>query len=48
MNRGFVVLIQRAFAKNGIHCDVVHAADVPGSNKELIRKTDKVDSRKML
>jgi transposase len=26
---------------------VVHAADVPGSNKELIRKTDKVDSRKI-
>ena len=39
--------IQRAFAKRGIHCDVVHAADVPGSNKELIRKTDKVDSRKI-
>jgi len=39
--------IQRCFAKKGIHCDVVHAADVPGSNKELIRKTDKVDSRKI-
>ena len=39
--------IQRSFAKKGIHCDVAHAADVPGSNKELIRKTDKVDSRKI-
>ena len=39
--------IQRSFAKKGIQCNVVHAADVPGSNKELIRKTDKVDSRKI-
>jgi transposase len=39
--------IQRSFAKKGITCNVVHAADVPGSNKELIRKTDKVDSRKI-
>ena len=39
--------IQRSFTKKGIHCDVAHAADVPGSNKELIRKTDKVDSRKI-
>ena len=39
--------IQRSFAQKGIHCDVVHAADIPGSNKELIRKTDKVDSRKI-
>jgi transposase len=39
--------IQRSFAKKGISCSVVHAADVPGSNKELIRKTDKVDSRKI-
>lgn len=39
--------IQRSFAKKGINCRVVHAADVPGSNKELIRKTDKVDSRKI-
>jgi len=39
--------IQRSFAKKGINCSVVHAADVPGSNKELIRKTDKVDSRKI-
>jgi len=39
--------IQRSFAKKGINCSIVHAADVPGSNKELIRKTDKVDSRKI-
>jgi transposase len=39
--------IQRSFAKKGINCTVIHAADVPGSNKELIRKTDKVDSRKI-
>ena len=26
---------------------VTHAADVPGSNKELIRKTDKADNRKI-
>jgi transposase len=39
--------IQRSFTRKGIHCDVAHAADVPGSNKELIRKTDKVDSRKI-
>ena len=39
--------IQRSFAKKGIQCNVVHAADVPGGNKELIRKTDKVDSRKI-
>ena len=30
--------IQRSFAKKGINCSIVHAADVPGSNKELIRK----------
>lgn len=39
--------IQRSFTKKGIQCNVAHAADVPGSNKELIRKTDKVDSRKI-
>ncbi|MEO8110133.1 MAG: hypothetical protein ABI594_08880 [Ginsengibacter sp.] len=48
MNPGSVVFwIQRSFAKKGIHCDIAHAADVPGSNKELIRKTDKVDSCKI-
>lgn len=39
--------IQRAFAAKGINCKVVHAADVPTNNKELLRKTDKVDSKKI-
>lgn len=39
--------IQRAFAAKGINCNVVHAADVPTNNKELLRKTDKVDSKKI-
>lgn len=39
--------IQRAFAAKGINCKVVHAADVPTNNKEQLRKTDKVDSRKI-
>lgn len=39
--------IHRAFAAKGINCNVVHAADVPTNNKELLRKTDKVDSKKI-
>lgn len=39
--------IQRAFTTKGINCNVVHAADVPTNNKELLRKTDKVDSKKI-
>lgn len=39
--------IQRAFTAKGINCKVVHAADVPTSNKEQLRKTDKVDSKKI-
>ncbi|MDE3143222.1 MAG: IS110 family transposase [Bacteroidota bacterium] len=39
--------IQRAFASKGINCNVVHAADVPTNNKEQLRKTDKVDSKKI-
>lgn len=39
--------IQRSFASRGITCKVVHAADVPTSNKESLRKTDKVDSKKI-
>ncbi len=38
--------IQRAFEKRGFDCRVVHASDVPTNNKEQLRKTDKVDSRK--
>jgi len=39
--------IQRSFTKKGIRCDVIHPADVPTSDKENKRKTDKVDSRKI-
>jgi len=39
--------IQRAFSSRGLPCEVVHAADIPGSDKERIRKTDQVDSRKI-
>ncbi len=39
--------IQRSFAAKGINCKVVHAADVPTNNKEHLRKTDKVDSKKI-
>ncbi len=39
--------IQRAFTAKGINCNVVHAADVPTNNKEQLRKTDKVDSKKI-
>lgn len=39
--------IQRSFAQKGIDCQVIHPADVPSSDKENKRKTDKVDSRKI-
>ena len=39
--------IHRLFAKRNIRCDVIHPADVPSSDKEVKRKTDKVDSRKI-
>jgi transposase len=39
--------IQRSFTQKGIRCDVIHPADVPSSDKENKRKTDKVDSRKI-
>lgn len=39
--------IQRAFEKKGFTCMVVHPADIPGSDKESKRKTDRVDSRKI-
>lgn len=31
----------------GINCSVIHAADVPTSQKEKLQKTDKADSRKL-
>jgi len=37
----------RRLRQLGINCDVIHAADVPTSNKEKIQKLDPVDSRKL-
>lgn len=39
--------IQRAFASKGINCSVIHAADVPTIDKDRLRKTDKLDSKKI-
>ena len=39
--------IQRAFSAKGINCRVIHASDVPTTDKEKLHKTDKVDSRKI-
>jgi transposase len=39
--------IHRALIDNGIDNVVIHAADVPTTNKEKVTKTDKVDSRKI-
>lgn len=38
---------QRALAKQGVICKVVHAADVPSTDKDRQQKTDKVDCRKL-
>jgi transposase len=39
--------IQRSFTQRGMKCDVIHPADIPSSDKEIIRKSDKIDSRKL-
>ena len=39
--------IQRNLTQKGIRCSVLNAADIPSSNKENNRKTDKTDSRKI-
>lgn len=39
--------IHRAFKTQGMVCDVIHPADIPSSDKELKRKTDEVDCRKI-
>jgi transposase len=39
--------LQRQLTAAGIDCIVVHAADVPGSNKEKQNKTDKVDALRL-
>jgi transposase len=37
----------RRLKELGVNCNVIHAADVPTSNKEKIQKIDPVDSRKL-
>lgn len=37
----------RQLRQLGVNCNVIHAADVPTSNKEKIQKMDPVDSRKL-
>jgi transposase len=39
--------IQRAFKDLGVHCIVIHPADIPSSGKEKAVKTDAIDSRKL-
>jgi transposase len=39
--------MQRAFCNRDIDCVVIHPGDVPSSDKEKKRKSDKVDSRKI-
>ena len=39
--------LQRELTAAGINCIVVHAGDVPGSNKEKQNKTDKVDALRL-
>ena len=39
--------IHRELCQAGIESLVVHAADVPSTNKQRVTKTDKVDSRKL-
>lgn len=39
--------IHRELIENGIDNIIIHAADVPTTNKEKVNKTDKVDSRKL-
>ena len=37
----------RRLQELGVNCIVIHAADVPTSQKERLQKTDKIDSRKL-
>lgn len=39
--------LQRSLEKSGVNCIVVNPSDVPSSNKEKQRKTDKIDARKL-
>jgi transposase len=44
---GWGFTLQRQLTAVGIDCIVVHAGDVPGSNKEKQNKTDKVDALRL-
>lgn len=39
--------IQRQFLEDNINCSVIHSGDVPTSDKDRKRKSDRVDSRKI-
>ena len=39
--------LQRQLTAAGIECIVIHAADLPSTNKERVNKTDKVDARRL-
>jgi transposase len=39
--------IQRSLKKSGVNCIVVNPADVPSTDKEKKRKSDKIDARKI-
>ncbi len=39
--------IQRHLQRHGVTCWVIHAADIPVTDKELCGKTDRVDARKI-
>lgn len=41
-------LVQRSLENLGINCIITRPADVSKSNKERKRKTDKIDSRKIV
>ena len=39
--------LQRKLTAVGMECIVVHAADLPSTNKERVNKTDKIDARRL-
>ena len=39
--------LQRSLSNHGMHCIITHPADVPTSDKEQRKKSDKVDCRKL-
>lgn len=40
--------IQRSFDVKGVNCMLPNPGDIPTSNKEQLRKTDQVDSKRLL